>query len=58
MDTTTLPAGWYTDATDPAYLRFWTGSSWSAHRKTRPGLPASYQQERSRKRFARVGHIA
>ena len=57
MDTTTLPAGWYTDATDPAFLRYWTGSAWSSHRKSRPGLPAAYQQEQSRKRFARSRRI-
>jgi len=57
MDTPALPAGWYTDATDPGYLRFWTGTAWSAHRKARPGLPAAYQQERSRRRFASARRI-
>jgi hypothetical protein len=54
---TTLPAGWYTDAADPAFLRFWTGTAWSSHRKSRPGLPASFQEEQSRKRFARARRI-
>ena len=57
MDTPTLPSGWYTDSTEPSFLRFWTGTTWSAHRKTRPGLPASFQQEQSRTRFARAGRI-
>jgi hypothetical protein len=57
MDTPTLPAGWYTDAADPAFLRYWTGTAWSSHRKSRPGLPASYQQEQSRRRFARSRRI-
>lgn len=57
MNLTTLPAGWYTDAADPAFLRYWTGSAWSSHRKIRPGLPASYQEEQSRARFARARRI-
>ncbi|MGT2427060.1 DUF2510 domain-containing protein [Amnibacterium kyonggiense] len=58
MDTPALPAGWYTDSTDAAYLRYWTGTSWSSHRKSRPGLPAAYQQKRSRGRFALSRRIA
>jgi hypothetical protein len=53
-----LPAGWYTDAADPAFLRFWTGDAWTTHRKPRPGLPASFQQSEHRRRFARTRRIA
>ena len=48
--TATAP-GWYTDATDPALLRFWNGSGWSAHTKPRPGLPLVYQEQRQRSHF-------
>lgn len=57
MDTITLPAGWHTDAADPAFLRFWTGSAWSSHRKARPGLPAALRQVQSRMHFARSRRI-
>jgi hypothetical protein len=51
MNTVALAPGWYTDKTDPALLRFWNGTAWSAHTKPRPGLPTSYQAERQRSHF-------
>ncbi len=51
MDTLQLSPGWYTDAEDPALVRFWTGTAWSAHRKPRPGLPTPYQEARRRGSF-------
>jgi hypothetical protein len=58
MDTETLPAGWYTDSSQPAFLRFWNGTEWTSHRKPRPGLPTGFQQTQGRQRFARSRRIA
>lgn len=53
-----LAAGWYTDPTDAAFLRFWSGTAWSAHRKARPGLPTGFQEHRRRTFFGRTRRIA
>ena len=53
-----LAPGWYTDASDPAFLRFWTGSAWSARRKPRPGLPMRVQEDRRRSFFGTARRIA
>ena len=53
-----LAAGWYTDPTDAAFLRFWSGTAWSAHRKARPGLPTQVQEQRRRSFFTRTRRIA
>lgn len=53
----TMPEGWYTDPVEPAFLRFWNGATWSKHRKPRPGLPAAYQQQRSRGIYERSRRI-
>ena len=58
MDTLQLSPGWYTDVEEPALLRFWTGSAWTAHRKTRPGLPARVEHGRARAQFATLRRIA
>lgn len=58
MIDTTLTAGWYSDPTEPAFLRFWTGTAWSRHRKPRPGLPADVQQDRRRAFFRSRRRIA
>lgn len=58
MNTLQLSPGWYTDSTDPAFLRFWTGTGWSAHRKPRPGLPARVQERRRRSFFSTARRIA
>jgi hypothetical protein len=51
MNTVAFAPGWYTDTTDPALLRFWNGTTWSAHTKPRPGLPLEYQAKRQRSHF-------
>lgn len=58
MDALQLAPGWYTDAADPAFLRYWTGTAWSSHRKQRPGLPAAFVEQRRRSQFGRARRIA
>lgn len=58
MEILQLTPGWYTDAAEPAFLRYWTGSAWSAHRKPRPGLPFRVQEQRRRAQFATLRRIA
>lgn len=58
MDNLMLAAGWYTDPADAARLRFWTGSAWSEHVKTRPGLPVRLQEDRRRAFFRTRRRIA
>lgn len=38
---TSLPAGWYYDSVDPAFLRFWDGYGWSPHTVPTPQLSPS-----------------
>ena len=57
MNDLALPPGWYADHDEPAYLRWWTGTSWSDNRKTRPGLPAGYLQRTNRSHFSQARRI-
>ena len=57
MNTIATAPGWYTDANNPALLRFWNGTTWSDHVKPRPGLPLAYQAQRQRSHFGAVRRI-
>ena len=33
------PAGWYSDGTQPGYLRWWDGTQWTNHMRQIPAAP-------------------
>jgi hypothetical protein len=53
----TVPAGWYDDASDPQILRYWDGSAWSDHTAPKNAAPPAAHGMSTKKKLAIAGGV-